>query len=281
MSHTIFYRAMFIKMSDGTYIPLIESGDNNVWDVDRNRRSRDWCSCRWMHETDEQRRRFSLTEEEILDTARREITSTVEKYAGEEPPFGGSPYRKEQVLADLGFFNCIRISGHTTTSASCFFNFIKSGIRNAVTFDEMRCPVRLSWYELSEDKKTSKWCTDYAKDESELALKWAGHLAQGRTPSIGLSEGNAEYAWETVKARNRRPRTERKKPTEQFVIAFDYGGVERFLVKLTSRNLKFNPWKDCAHKYASRKVAENTAASISRRFGQLSNIRIEPMTANN
>lgn len=270
---------MFIKMSNGEYIPMIESGDNNVWDVDRNRRSRDWESCRWLHETEEQRKRFSLTEDEILNAARREITQNLERYVGKEPAFGGTPYTKEQVLADLGFFNCIQISGHSTTSASQFFNFIKSGIRNATTFEEMRCGVRLSWYELSEDKKSSKWGTDYAMDENELAQKWAEHLAQGRTPWIGLSEGNGNHAYDIVRARNKKPRAERKKPTEWYVISFNYGGCERFLTKLTSRKIFFNPWRDYAHKYSSRKVAENTVANISRRFEQLTDIRVQYVSA--
>ena len=269
---------MFIKMSNGEYIPIIESGDNNVWDVDRNRRSRDWNSCRWKHETEEQRKRFSLTEDEILNAARREIAQNLERHVGKEPAFGGTPYTKEQVLADLGFFNCIQISGHSTTSASQFFNFIKSGIRNATTFEEMRCGVRLSWYELSEDKKSSKWCTDYAMDENELAQKWAEHLKQGRTPWIGLSESNGNYAYDIVKARNRKPRTERKKPTEYFIVTFKYGSREHFMTKLTSRNISFNPKSDNAHKYTSRKVAENAAANIARRFKQLTNVSVQQVS---
>lgn len=275
MSYTIFYRAMFIKMSNGEYIPMIESGDNNVWDVDRNRRSRDWSSCRWCAESEEQRKRFSLTEDEILNSARHEILHTVEEYVGKEPAFGGPLYTKEQILADLGFFNSIKISGHQTTSASQFFNFMKSGLRNATTFEEMRCGVRLSWYEKTGGDMWSKYCTDYAKDENELAQKWAEFQSKGITPWIGLRDGNAEYAWECVKARNRKPRAERKAPTEYFIIAFNYGGCERFLTKLTSRKIFFNPWRDCAHKYSSRKLAENAGERIARRFSQLTDVRVE------
>lgn len=259
---------MFIKLSNGLYIPMIESGDNNVWDVDRNRRSRDWSSCRWLHESEEQRKLYALAERDILDAAQREIDKTLQYYVGREPAFGGTPYTREDVLADLGFFNGIKISGHSTSTASQFLNFFKSGFRNAVTLEELRCGLRLSWYE--ED---GKWCTDYAKDEDELALKWSELLSKGTTPWIGLLESQGDYGWQIVKAR--RPKVERKKPTEQFVVAFDYGGVERFVVKLTSRNLRYNPWKDCAYKYSSKKLAENACERIARRFSQLSNIRVE------
>ena len=265
---------MFIKMRDGSYIPMIESGDSNVWECDNRRRARDWSSCRWLHESEEQRSRYSLTEDEILGSARREIDNNLERYVGTEPAFGGPLYTKEQVLADLGFFNAIKINGHSTTSASQFFNFFKSGIRNAVTMDEMRCGLRLSWYELTDDKKSSKWCTDSAADEDELAEKWEMYRSKGITPWIGLGESSGEYAWQLMKIRTAKHRTERKRPDGAFIIAFTYGGVDKFVVEVTGRNMKFNSWRQYAHKYSSKKVAENAASKIARRFSQITNVRV-------
>lgn len=275
MSYTIFYRAMFIKMSNGEYIPLIESGDNNVWDVDRNRRSRKWASCRWLKESEAQRRRFSLTEEEILDIARKEIRSTVEEYNGKEPPFGGTPYTEKQILENLGDFNTIKVYGRKTTSATNFFNFIKSGIRNATTFKELSCGLRLSWYELSEDKSSSSYCTDYAKDEEELARKWKQFQNRDITPWIELSEASADYAWERIKKRTRRPHTERKEPKELFVITFNYRGGQYYMTQLTTRNIKFSSFDNSAYKYTSCKLAENAAKKICQRFSQFNDIRVK------
>ena len=44
MSYSILYRSMFVKMSNGKYIPMMEMGDNNVWDYGRGhaKRSRSW-----------------------------------------------------------------------------------------------------------------------------------------------------------------------------------------------------------------------------------------------
>ena len=46
MSYSILYRSMFVKLSDGRFIPMMEMGDNNVWDCNygrgRGRRSRSW-----------------------------------------------------------------------------------------------------------------------------------------------------------------------------------------------------------------------------------------------
>ena len=276
MSYTIFYRAMFIKLSDGTFIPMIESGDNNVWEACNRRRARDWSACRWMHESEEQRKRISLTEEEIVGSALLEINRIRERYVGEEPAFGGPKYTEENVMKDFSYFSCVHISGHSTSSAKTFLNFIKSGFRNAVTMDKLQeweCSVCLGWWE------QDKYQSDYAQDEKELLDKWNMYLAKGIIPYVCLSSQNAEYAWSMVKTRNMKPKKERRKPTECFIIRFTLAGCDRYLVKLTSRNLQYNPYEDCAHKYVSRKVAENTAASIARRFSQISNIRVEQVAA--
>ncbi len=271
---------MFIKMSDGTYIPLIESGDNNVWDVDRNRRARNWASCRWIHESEEQRTRFSLTEKEILDSVNLEIDRTLQRYVDREPAFGGAPYTKEDVISDLGFFNAIKVTGHPTTSAAQFAGFFKSGLKNAVTMEELRSGLILSWYESSEDGNTSKFCTDNARDEQELSKKWAEHLAKGTTPWIGLRENAAEYAWDIARARNRKPRKEPKPRRHSYVITFKLRDSLRYLVKLTSRSVYHSNYVGEAHKYASRKTIEETAKRISRGgYAQISDIQIQEVPA--
>lgn len=48
MSYSILYRSMFVKVRDDKYIPMVECGDNNVWDYNygcgRAKRSRSWCN---------------------------------------------------------------------------------------------------------------------------------------------------------------------------------------------------------------------------------------------
>lgn len=41
MSYAILYRPMFIKCNKG-FIPMVESGDNNVWEYGNKRRARSW-----------------------------------------------------------------------------------------------------------------------------------------------------------------------------------------------------------------------------------------------
>ena len=63
MSYSILYRSMFVKMSDGRFIPMMEMGHNNVWECNygrgRNRRARSWSNIRLN-----KKQKF-FTEEEI------------------------------------------------------------------------------------------------------------------------------------------------------------------------------------------------------------------------
>lgn len=274
MSYTILYRAMFVKLSDGTFIPVIESGDNNVWDVDRNRRSRSWSACRWLRESEEQRKRFSLTGDEIIDLAKREIQAVVDENVGKEPAFGGAPYTKEYILSDLGYFNGVHVCGHAVTTAARFLGLVKSGLRNAVTFEEMNCGLRLSWYEKTENEETIRHCTDYANDENELAQKWAEFQERGITPWIGFGEAAGERLWDFVKARNRKERPEKATSADYYVISFYYSG-KRYVQKYTTRRLLHNDSIAYAHKYSSKKVADAAASIIARRFSQIVDVQVE------
>ena len=274
MSYTIFYRAMFVKLSDGTFIPVIESGDNNVWDVGRNRRSRSWSSCRWLRESEEQRKRFSLTGDEIIDLAKREIQAVVDENVGKEPAFGGATYTKEYILSDLGYFNGIHVCGHSLTSAARFLGFMKSGLRNAVTFEEMNCGLRLSWYEKKENEETVRHCTDYANNENELVQKWTEFQEMGITPWIGFGEAAGERLWDFVKARNRKERPEKTVPTDYYVISFYHNG-KQYVRKYTSKRLSYSESITFARKYSSRKVADAAASIIARRFSQIVDVQVE------
>ena len=265
---------MFVKLSDGTFIPMIESGDNNVWDVERNRRSRSWSACRWLRESEEQRKRFSLTRDEIIDLAKREIQAVVDENVGKEPAFGGAPYTKEHILSDLGYFNGIHVCGHSITSAARFLGFIKSGLRNAVTFEEMDCGLRLSWYEKTENEETSRYCTDYANNENELAQKWIKFQEKGITPWIGFGEVTVEHLWDIVKMRNRKERQEKTAPADYYVISFYHNG-KQYVKKYTSRRLSYSESISFAHKYSSKKIADAAASKIAQRFTQVVDVQVE------
>lgn len=270
---------MFIRLNDGSYIPMIESGDNNVWDCDNRRRAREWSACRWLHETEQQRKLFSLTEKDIMNLARQEVLKTIERNIGESHIDDKTIYTEENVRNNLSYFNCIQIYGHPTTTANQFLNFFKSGFRNAIGFDELRNGLRLSWYELPEGKTSTDYQIDFAFDEKELKEKWDALRARGITPWIGISSADGEYNWNMISMRKKKNRPKKKNPSEQYIISFNYASVKRYLVKLTSRNLKFNPFPEDAYRYSSEKLAQNARGRIIKRFTQLSDVSVEKIPA--
>ncbi len=268
MSYSILYRHLFVRLSDGTFIPIIESGDNNVWESN-TRRAREWGSCRWVHENEEQRKRFSLTGEEILDTIRNEINTQVENNL-KRNDHEGTSYTREEILNNLSYYNAIVISGHRTTTAMQFLNFFKAGIKNAIPLDELGGPIRLSWY-----GEGFKSICEYAHNEAELRYKWDELIKKGiKYPYIGIDSVTAEDAWQKIKERNARGPRRKRENREYYIVSFKYGGGDGYLTKFSSRRIHFNPFADNAFKYASRKVAENACGKIKMHFPQLADVRI-------
>lgn len=243
---------MFLKIKDGSFIPFIESGDNNVWEVGRNRRSRSWESCRWTFEDDERKNRISLTEDEILGAAQEEINR------------GGN--------------DCIKLSGHSGWGTPAqFLSFFRSGFRHAVTFDDLRresCFVTLGYW------KDGNYSAEYATSEEELLRKWDEFLSLGIRPYVGLGL-YSEHVWTVMKRNtNRRIQRNYRNSSSTFVVVFSYCGNTRYAQKLTSRHLNITDSCKHAFRYASLRSAEATAAKISGKYGKsVSDVRVEQFSS--
>ena len=270
MSYSIFYRAMFIKMNDGTYIPMIESGDNNVWEADNRRRAREWSSCRWLFETQQQKDRCTLSRTEITALAQQLVNNKIAEYEEREAYEGNRKYTKQDVLNDFFFFSSISIQGKRDIKASTFLNFIQSGFRNEVTYDMMRnagCAISLTWWD-----KDHHHHLETVADEQQLYDKWNSFLNQGIHPYVGLNYG-AERLWDDMKnlqKLNRKPASSTPKK-EYFIVSMTIGSVEYHVLKLTSRRLRYTSWPDNARRYANFSSAQKAADSISKRFNGVSN----------
>lgn len=143
MSYTILYRRLFVKMPDGTFVALVQSGDNNVYDTDlltgRERRSRSWSSWHFCSPGDTPK--ASYGEAEILawlghrgENARRQAER--------------SPVTWEK---DYGWLAGYALHGRrpAMTTWGMFRNFFLAGMRNAVPFDRftaMCSPMSVSFY---------------------------------------------------------------------------------------------------------------------------------------
>jgi hypothetical protein len=132
MSYTIFYNKQFVRLSDGRYIVIIEQGDNNVWEYNNKRRARDWeVKRKDMSITDAWTKDEILAYVDKLDASAKATHEAYAKGRNEEPaPFDPRNFGDYVGLAMNG-----KRCGKTTLAD--FKNFFVSGMKKALTFDEL------------------------------------------------------------------------------------------------------------------------------------------------
>ncbi len=239
-------------MSDGTFVPMVESGDNNVWDASNRKRVRDWDSLRWCFESQEKLNRLSLTRDEILDDARTEILKNIERY----------PDKEDEVRVIWSWYSGIRLYGKTTTSAQAFLNFIKSGFDKAITFDDLRnhgVGVIISTYDDYNNRQSYT-----ANDEAELLSKWKEYKAGGHNVYVGYSlfidsiyeEKKIKKTWDGMS----------EKAKEWYVIRItENNNLSTYLLKNRRRSLHLCRDKKFAQRYATLSSVKQACEKLGKR----------------
>lgn len=255
MSYTILYRAMFVKLSNGKIIPMIESGDNNVWECDNKRRARSWCHARWIMKS---KTEYACTADEIMGGVEAMIDRVKAQYVGKERPdydryYGDGAYTDKEIENRFGWFDAISVYGNgtTTTTAQQIRNFFKTGIKMAVTLDEIHLDVH--------------WCSQYPNyehryvtTEEELAAAFKEGLDAERDVWISFF-GASDYLYNLKKNET----TKKRMPVEH-----DKGYAVlcngNYIYKVTSRKLHMTYYPDRAHIYYSRSLAEKLYQKVIR-----------------
>jgi hypothetical protein len=132
MSYTILYNKQFVKVADDLFIPMVQIGDNNVYESDR-KRARSWYNQRYVTGG-----RIWASSGEILSTIDR---IREERIASNKRTIE-SGYLNEQDNYDdkrFGWHEGIAIYGkHTSnTTFGMFRNFYKAGIERALTVEKL------------------------------------------------------------------------------------------------------------------------------------------------
>ena len=168
MSYSILYRSMFVKLSDGRFIPMMEMGDNNVWDGSygrgRGRRSRSWSNINlnrgqkfftkdeiekslecWFNESEQKRDRDRNSD---LDWARE----SAEK-------------------ANFGYYEAIAVYGKGGTHGTSFKdvrNIVLSGVKNCISVEDAikKCGLRITYWK-KEEGDTALTCQKYERFSTE------------------------------------------------------------------------------------------------------------------
>ena len=149
MAYSILYRSMFVKMSDGRFIPMMEMGDNNVWECNygcgRNRRVRSWSNIRLNNE-----QKF-FTEEEIrnfLEGWNNEFEAKRQKDLNSEEEWA----RNRAENANFGYYEAISVYGKGSTNVTTFNdvrNIVLGGIKNCISLQDAveKCNLKITYWE--------------------------------------------------------------------------------------------------------------------------------------
>lgn len=133
MSYSIYYDKQFIKVSDDQFIPMIEAGDNNVYEATGTgrKRARSWQLDRWVAPN------IIASKEEMLkivDELREKTVERSEQYVKE--------HDESWAYSDkhFGYHTGIAMYGKSTsgTSFGMFKGFYETGIKQALTIEELK-----------------------------------------------------------------------------------------------------------------------------------------------
>ncbi len=250
----ILYRSMFVKLSDGRFIPMVEIGDNNVWEIGNQRRARDWQQWNFGNG-----KTFpAYTREEIITGVERMIDSEKvhrvgKPYADYERKEG--VYTEQEIERNWGYYSGIAIEGRhcNNTSAQQVRNFFLKGFEQAVSFDED-----------SDLKMELHWCTEYPNyerrkvcSEQELLQTWEECMEEKR--SIWLDYYCCAN-WLYEQHRKRAPKREKKEYQSGYVVTIN----DRYITKVSSRSFFHCYCVDYAHIYPQRATAEKLQQRIQR-----------------
>jgi len=154
MSYTILYEKQFIKVADDLFIPIVLTGDNNVYESDR-KRARSWYNQRYV--TSGPVWASSGTILGAIDKIRQDrIESNRRKiehgYLNQEDGYDDKRFGWHEGIAIYG--------KHTSgTTFGMYRNFYKTGIERAMTIEELLekgVHLRIKLYYYRPEDVTSK-----------------------------------------------------------------------------------------------------------------------------
>ena len=171
MSYSILYRSMFVKLSDGRFIPMMEMGDNNVYDVSygrgKARRSRSWSNINLNHG-----QKF-FTHEDIvkaLDTWYNESEQKRDRDRNSDLDWA----RESAEKASFGYYEAIAVYGKGDTCGTTFRDvrsIVLSGMKNCISLEDAvkKCGLKITYWKKEEgDIALSCWKSEHFETEEEM-----------------------------------------------------------------------------------------------------------------
>ena len=134
MSYSIYYKSMFVKLSDGRYIPMMEAGDSNTYVGQK--RCRDWQLHRpIMQEGDARYEHYAWTEQEIKNDLEQHIDDVKRLNVNRAKNWGkeNDYWTLKEIEQKFSYFSGMTIYGASGyTSAQQIRNFFRKGFERAI-----------------------------------------------------------------------------------------------------------------------------------------------------
>lgn len=167
MSYSILYRSMFVKLSDGRFIPMMEMGDNNVYDASyrgKARRSRSWSNINLN------RGQKFFTEDELrkyLDMWFNESEQKRDRDRNSDLDWA----RESAEKASFGYYEAISVYGKGGTHETTFKdvkNIVLGGVKNCISVEDAvkKCGLKITYWK-KEEGDISLTCQKYERFNTE------------------------------------------------------------------------------------------------------------------
>ena len=191
MSYSIIYKRLFIKMPSGRILPMIQAGDNNVYDINhkgREVRTRSW----EVWHLNRENGKPSMTTEEIADWLDAEHKRAQDAYERSIREGYGCASLGFTADKNYGYYRSTAIGGHGThnTTWGMFKNFFTEGVKKAIPLEEFirACgPLHVSWYSKEGDSSQYHVYDGKITTEQELDKVWTECIAKATSdgPWVG------------------------------------------------------------------------------------------------
>lgn len=254
MSHHILYKSQFVKLKNGTVIPMILGGDNNV--TERNRygievRSRSWSSyASWIGG------QYTVPAENVIKDIEKMIQEEKDRCKTDAWRIEQGD-TAEKVEKAFGYYTGLALKAHGCgdLSADKFRSFFRRGLKNAKTIEELdKIGINLmfthyhwSSFKYSIDPPAKRCIRTEAEFKAihDEYMKWKAECivtddgSRDEAPHVYL---HFTPGWERIDdiLRSLKPeRTEKPKKDIQVDHFFTLRNEQGYLVRYTSRGYKY------------------------------------------
>lgn len=263
MSYSIYYDKQFIKVSDNQFIPMIEAGDNNVYEATNSgrKRARDWQFDRWVAPN------LIASKEEILNTVEELRTRSQERSEDNAKEYSDDSWKYNDKR--FGWHTSIAMYGKGTsgTSFGMFKGFYETGMKQALTIEELKeydvnVSINTSYY---SDKTIEKYGLE---KKNAIQIKSTEHLIEivnkwkeyYKDCLEVITFEITKWGLRNIKTKRSNKIRQEKRPKEYVNVnkfyVLDCIGLPGYFVKNTARGFKYSSYYSSAKKFLDEKQAK-------------------------